>query len=47
MEYLPDNPNHGIEYHMARKEQKLKGFREYLVNKDIVLAYVKCRIIIY
>ena len=27
-----------------QKQIKLKEFREYLVNKDILLGYVKCNI---
>ena len=27
-----------------QKQLKLKDFREYLVNKDVLLGYVKCNI---
>jgi hypothetical protein len=46
MEYLPENQNININLHVTKKEIKMKDFREYLVDKDVVLAFVKCKLAI-
>ena len=42
MEYLPEK-NRTQKMQTIKKEEKLKGFREYLANSDTVLAMVKCK----
>ena len=41
MEYLPDNPNEEDPKTKEKTEKKLKEFREYIVNKGVVLLFVK------
>jgi hypothetical protein len=41
MEYLPEDPHENELKTTEKNEKRLKEFREYLVDKGIVLAYVK------
>ena len=41
MEYLPDNPNEEDPKTKEKTEKKLKEFREYIVDKGVVLLFVK------
>ena len=41
LEYLPDDPNQHELKNKEKTEKKLKEFREYIVNKGIVLAFTK------
>lgn len=41
MEYLPKDPSEGDIKNIERTEKKLKEFREYLVDKGVVLSFVK------
>lgn len=41
MEYLPENPTESEIRNKEKTEKKLKEFREYIVNKGVVLAFVK------
>ena len=41
MEYLPDDPNEEDPKVKERTEKKLKEFREYIVDKGVVLMFVK------
>jgi hypothetical protein len=41
MEYLPSNPNDNDLKGIEKTEKKLKEFREYIVDKGVVLALVK------
>lgn len=41
MEYLPINPNDLDSKNKERTEKRLKEFREYIVEKGVVLAFVK------
>ena len=42
MEYLPEKKR-TLKLQIQKKESKVKDFREYLANNDIVLAIVKCK----
>ncbi len=42
MEYLPKDPNMEVASYVKRKEEKLKEYRKYLVDKDVVLSITKC-----
>ena len=42
MEYLPEK-NRTQQAQIRKKEQKLNDFRQYLADKDTVLAVVKCK----
>ena len=42
MEYLPEKKR-TQQAQIRKKEQKLKNFREFLSEKDVVLAFVKCK----
>ena len=42
MEYLPKDPNLEVASYVKKKEEKLKEFRKWLVEKDVVLAITKC-----
>ena len=41
MEYLPNDPYELEIKNIKQNEKKLKEFREFLVDKGIVLAFVK------
>ena len=41
MEYLPDDPNEEDQKIKEKNEKKLKEFREYIVDKGVVLMFVK------
>lgn len=41
MEYLPDDPNDKEIRHKEKVEKKLKEFRQYVVDKGVVLAFTK------
>ena len=41
MEYLPDDPNEEDPQTKEKTEKKLKEFREYIVDKGVVLMFVK------
>ncbi len=41
MEYLPDDPNEEDPKVKEKTEKKLKEFREYIVDKGVVLLFVK------
>jgi hypothetical protein len=41
MEYLPNDPNDSEAKNQEKSDKKLKEFREYIVDKGIVLAFVK------
>lgn len=41
LEYLPDDPNEKELKRKEKTEKKLKEFREYIVNKGVVLAFTK------
>jgi hypothetical protein len=41
MEYLPSNPNDNDLKGIEKTEKKLKEFREYIVDKGVVLALEK------
>ena len=41
MEYLPDDPNEEDPKVKEKTEKKLKEFREYIVDKGVVLMFVK------
>ena len=41
MEYLPDDPNEEDQKTKEKTEKKLKEFREYIVDKGVVLMFVK------
>jgi hypothetical protein len=43
MEYLPKDPNLDVASYLKKKEQKLKEFRKYLVDKEVVLSITKCK----
>ena len=42
MEYLPEKKR-TQQAQIRKKEEKLKDFRQYLADKDVVLAIVKCK----
>ena len=42
MEYLPEKKR-TQQAQIRKKEQKLKNFRKYLADKEVVLALVKCK----
>lgn len=44
MDYLPNDPNEHEPKTLEKAEKKLKEFREYLVDKGVVLSFVKGRI---
>jgi hypothetical protein len=41
MDYLPNEPNDQEPKNIEKTEKKQKEFREYLVEKGVVLAFVK------
>ena len=41
MEYLPDDPNEEDQKTKEKTEKRLKEFREYIVDKGVVLMFVK------
>ena len=41
MEYLPEDPNELEEKNKEKTEKKLKDFRQYIVDKGVVLLFVK------
>ena len=41
MEYLPEDPNETDIKNKEKTEKRLKEFREYIVDKGIVLSFVK------
>lgn len=41
MEYLPSDPNETEITNQEKSEKKLRDFREYLVDKGVVLSFVK------
>ena len=41
MEYLPEKKR-TQKVHIEKKEAKLRQFREYLADHEVVLAIVKC-----
>jgi hypothetical protein len=42
MEYLPEKKR-TQKMQILKKEEKVRGFREYLAKNDVVLAIVKCK----
>ncbi len=42
MEYLPKDSNLEVTTYMEKKEEKLREFRQYLVDKQVVLSITKC-----
>jgi hypothetical protein len=42
MEYLPEK-KHTLNIEVQKKESKIGNFREYLVESDVVLGFVKCK----
>ena len=44
MEYLPEKKR-TQQAQIRKKDKKLKDFRQYLADKDVVLAIVKCKFI--
>jgi hypothetical protein len=42
MEYLPEK-RRTQKAQVLRKEEKTRGYREYLANNDVVLSIVKCK----
>ena len=44
MEYLPEKKR-TQKIQIQKKEGKIRDFREYLSNNDVVLAIVKCKVI--
>lgn len=44
MDYLPNEPNDQEPKNIEKTEKKQKEFREYLVEKGVVLAFVKGKI---
>ena len=47
MEYLPKDPNLDVASYIKKKDERLKEFRKYLVDKEVVLAITKCTSIIW
>ena len=43
MEYLPEKKR-TQQAQIRKKEEKLKNFRKFLADKDVVLALVKCKL---
>ena len=43
MEYLPEKKR-TQQAQIRKKDAKLKNFRQYLADKDVVLAIVKCKL---
>ncbi len=41
MEYLPNDPHEAEIKTIEQNDKKLRDFREYLVDKGIVMAFVK------
>ena len=41
MEYLPNDPSENEIKNQEKLDKKLREFREYIVDKGIVLAFVK------
>jgi hypothetical protein len=41
MEYLPTDPNDTETKNIQKTEKKLREFREYIVDKGVVLSFVK------
>jgi hypothetical protein len=41
MDYLPEDPNETDLKTIENNKKKLKAFREFLVDKGVVLAFVK------
>jgi hypothetical protein len=41
MEYLPNDPNENELRNIEKQEKKLKEFREYIVDKGVVMGLVK------
>lgn len=46
MEYLPNDPNESELRNIEKQEKKLKEFREYIVDKGVVMGLVKGIIIL-
>lgn len=44
MDYLPTDPHEKEKIKQSMQEQKLKDYRSYVVDKDIVKALVKGKI---
>lgn len=44
MEYLPLNPNETDPINKEKTEKKLREFRQYIVDKGVVLNFVKGKI---
>ena len=42
MEYLPEKKR-TQQAQIRKKEEKLKNFRKFLADKEVVLALVKCK----
>ncbi len=45
MDYLPEKKR-TQQIQIQKKEDKIKNFREYLADKDVILAMVKCILVI-
>lgn len=45
MDYLPNDPNDLEIKNIEKNEKKLKEFREYIVDKGVVLSFVKGRLL--
>jgi hypothetical protein len=41
MDYLPQDPNETEIKKIEKNEKKLKDFRQYLVDKGVVMSFVK------
>jgi hypothetical protein len=41
MEYLPNDPNETEIKNIEKTEKKLRDFRQYIVDKGVVLSFVK------
>lgn len=46
MEYLPEKKR-TQQAQIRKKEEKLKNFRKYLADKEVVLALVKCKLSLF
>lgn len=46
MEYLPEKKR-TQKMQVLKKEGKIRDFREYLADSEVVLAIVKCKIFFY
>ena len=42
MDYLGNETNMDVMSYIEKKSGKIKDFKKYLVNKDIILSFTKC-----